>query len=73
MNDKIKNIIKFLIAVLFFIFIVFLNLAYWAFIVFVVKWILEFFIPDIGWKIPIISCAIYYFVREITLKVGRRR
>lgn len=64
-----KDVINFLIAFLFVIFVLFLNLAYVAFIIVLLKWALEFFIPDIGWKIPILLYVAGYFVRRITLKV----
>lgn len=64
-----KDVINFLIAFLFVIFVLFLNLAYVAFIIILLKWTLEFFIPDIGWKIPILLYVAGYFVRRIILKV----
>lgn len=73
MKDKIKDVIKFLIALLFVIFILFLNLAYAAFIIVISKWILEFFIPDIGWKIPILSYVAGYLGRKFILKVVKRK
>ena len=64
-----KDIINFLMALLLFIFAIFLRLAQVAFIVIILKWTLELFIPDIGWKIPILLYVAGYFVRRITLKV----
>lgn len=63
-----KDVINFLIAILLFIFAIFLRLAQVAFIVIILKWTLELFIPDIGWKIPILLYVASYFVRRITLR-----
>lgn len=63
-----KDIINFLMALLLFIFAIFLRLAQVAFIVIILKWTLELFIPDIGWKIPILLYVASYFVRRITLR-----
>lgn len=63
-----KDVINFLMALLLFIFAIFLRLAQVAFIVIILKWTLELFIPDIGWKIPILLYVASYFVRRITLR-----
>lgn len=63
-----KDIINFLMALLLVIFVIFLRLAQVAFIVIILKWTLELFIPGIGWKIPILLYVASYFVRRIILR-----
>lgn len=63
-----KDIINFLMAIILVAFVIFLRLAQVAFIVIILKWTLELFIPDIGWKIPILLCVASYFVRRIILR-----
>lgn len=63
-----KDVINFLMAILLFIFVIFLRLAQVAFIVIILKWTLELFIPDICWKIPILLYVAGYFVRRIILR-----
>lgn len=63
-----KDIINFLIAIILVAFVIFLRLAQVAFIVIILKWTLELFIPDIGWKIPILLYVASYFVRRIILR-----
>lgn len=63
-----KDIINFLMAIILVAFVIFLRLAYVAFIVIILKWTLELFIQDIGWKIPILLCVASYFVRRIILR-----
>lgn len=59
-----KDIINFLMAFILFVFAIFLRLASVAFIVVIFKWTLELFVPDIGWKIPILLYVASYFVRR---------
>lgn len=63
-----KDIINFLMAIILVAFVIFLRLAQVAFIVIILKWTLELFIPDIGWKIPILLYVASYFVRRIILR-----
>lgn len=63
-----KDVINFLMALLLVVFVIFLRLTYVAFIVIILKWTLELFIPDIGWKIPILLYVASYFVRRIILR-----
>lgn len=63
-----KDLINFLMAIILVAFVIFLRLAQVAFIVIILKWTLELFIQDIGWKIPILLCVASYFVRRIILR-----
>lgn len=63
-----KDVINFLMAIILVAFVIFLRLAQVAFIVIILKWALELFIPDIGWKIPILLYVASYFVRRIILR-----
>jgi hypothetical protein len=63
-----KDVINFLMALILFVFVIFLRLASVAFIIVILKWTLEIFIPDIGWKIPILLYVAGYFVRRIILR-----
>lgn len=72
-DEKLKDFVKFIIALFFVALVLFLNLAYWTFIVIVTKWILTFFIPDIGWKIPIFATVVYYILRNFGVRVVKRK
>ena len=73
MEERLKDFLKFLFALFFLLLILFLNLVFWCFIVALVKWVLEIFIPDIGWKIPIFSVFLYYLLSKITVRVVKQK
>lgn len=70
-EEKLKDIIKFIIALFFVILVILLNLGYWAFIVVLMKWIVTIFIPDVTWETIAFSVAIYYILRKISAKIVR--
>lgn len=72
-DEKLKDLVKFITALFIFVLVLLLNLAYWTFIAIVVKWILTFFIPDIGWEIPIFVVVVYYILRNFVVRVVKRK
>lgn len=72
-KEKLKNLAKFIFALFFFIFILLLNVLYWAAIVVGVKWIISFMIPNIGWKIPILVTFLFYVIKNISVRMLKRK
>lgn len=68
-EEKLKNIINFIIALFLVILVILINLSYWAFIIIVTKWIVTIFIPGVTWETITFFVVIYYILRKISEKI----